>query len=167
MNLWCWLRWITSTLGKFLTSTSRQQAVVMGLSTMRPLHQAYLILLWEYTFRFKFKWWVIYWFFCLVLSICNSLQAPTAESDDVVEEDVPTFTGRHNGHELHTHAPISHLVCHFGGPASGELRSGENRALMTLAPANASIWLSFTRKAAREILKKMKIKIRNGKIVKN
>ena len=90
----------------------------------------------------------------------------SAVSDDDVEEDVPTFTGHHNGHELHTHAPISHLVCHFGGP--GELRGGENRALMTLAPAsNASIWLSFTRKAARETLKKMKIKIWNGKIVKN
>ena len=72
-------------------------------------------------------------------------------------EDVPTFTGRHNGHELHTHAPISHLVYHFGGPE--ELR-GESRALMALAPAN-------TRQAAREALKKMKIKIRNGKIVKN
>ena len=36
-----------------------------------------------------------------------------------------------------------------------------------LAPASASIWHSFTRKAAREALKKMKIKICNGKIVKN
>ena len=88
-----------------------------------------------------------------------------AESDDDVEEDVPTFTGHHNGHELHTHVPISHLVYHFRGP--GELCSRENHALMTLAPANALIWLSFTSKVARETLKKMKIKIWNGKIVKN
>jgi hypothetical protein len=38
---------------------------------------------------------------------------------------------------------------------------------MALALASASIWRSFTRKAAREALKKMKIKICNGKIVKN
>ena len=38
---------------------------------------------------------------------------------------------------------------------------------MALALASASIWHSFTRKAAREALKKMKIKICNGKIVKN
>ena len=88
-----------------------------------------------------------------------------AESDDDVEEDVPTFTGHHNGHELHTHVPISHLVYHFRGP--GELHGGENHALITLALANASIWLSFTQKVARETLKKMKMKIRNGKIVKN
>jgi hypothetical protein len=38
------------------------------------------------------------------------------------EETAPTFTGRYRGHELHTHAPINHLVYHFG---PGELR-GEN-----------------------------------------
>jgi hypothetical protein len=78
------------------------------------------------------------------------------------EETMPTFTGRYHGHELHTHAPISHLVYHFG---PGEL-CGENRMHMMLTPASASIWLSFTQKAAREALKKMRLKIPGGKMVR-
>jgi len=78
------------------------------------------------------------------------------------EEAAPTFTGHYRGHELHTHAPINHLVYHFG---PGELRR-ENRAQMALTADSASIWLSFTRKAAREALKKMRIKIPGGKMVR-
>ena len=52
----------------------------------------------------------------LFMTISDCLQAPTTESDDDMEEDVPTFTGRHNGHKLHTHTPASHLVYHFGAP---------------------------------------------------
>jgi hypothetical protein len=63
----------------------------------------------------------------MLRTISDCPQAPTAKYDDGMEEDVPTFTGRHNGHELHAHAPINHLVYHFAGP--GELR-GESRALM-------------------------------------
>lgn len=75
---------------------------------------------------------------------------------------MPIFTGRYRGHELHTHAPINHLIYHFG---PGEL-CGENRSQMVLTAASASIWLSFTQKAAREALKKMRLKIPGGKMVK-
>jgi hypothetical protein len=78
------------------------------------------------------------------------------------EEAAPTFTGRYHGHELHTHAPINHLVYRLG---PGELR-GENRAQMVLTAASASIWLSFTQKAAREALKNMRLKILGGKMVR-
>jgi len=37
---------------------------------------------------------------------------------------------------------------------------------MALTADSASIWLSFTRKAAREALKKMRIKIPGGKMVR-
>jgi hypothetical protein len=37
---------------------------------------------------------------------------------------------------------------------------------MTLSPTCASVWLSFTQKAAKEALKKMRIKIPGGKMVK-
>jgi hypothetical protein len=37
---------------------------------------------------------------------------------------------------------------------------------MMLSPACASIWLSFTQKVAKEALKKMRIKIPGGKMVK-
>jgi hypothetical protein len=37
---------------------------------------------------------------------------------------------------------------------------------MVLTPASASIWLSFTQKAAREALKKMRLKIPGGKVVR-
>jgi len=67
------------------------------------------------------------------------------------EETAPTFTGHYHGHKLHTHAPINLLVCHFG--------PGENRTQMVLTAASASIWLSFTQKAAMEALKKMRLKI--------
>ena len=75
---------------------------------------------------------------------------------------MPTFTGRYHGHELHTHAPINHLVYHFG---PGEL-CGENQTQMVLTAASALIWLSFTQKAAKEALKKMTLKIPGGKMVR-
>ena len=78
------------------------------------------------------------------------------------EETAPTFTGCYRGHELHTQVPINHLVYHFG---PGELRR-ENRAQMMLTAASASIWLAFTQKAAREALKKMRLKIPGGKMVR-
>ena len=78
------------------------------------------------------------------------------------EDTAPTFTGHYHGHKLHTHAPINHLVYHFG---PGELR-GENRMQMVLTAASASIWLSFTQKAAREALKKMRLKIPGGRMVR-
>jgi hypothetical protein len=89
--------------------------------------------------------------------------ANDSDSDvDMEESSAPTFSGRYCGHDLHTHAPINHLVYHLG---PGQLR-GENRSHMMLSPACASIWLSFTQKVAKEALKKMRIKIPGGKMVK-
>ena len=91
-----------------------------------------------------------------------SLQVPNNNSDDEVEDKTtPTFTRHYCSHELHMHAPINHLVCHF---RPSELQ-GENRAQMALTAASASIWLSFTQKAAKEALKKMRLKIPGGKMV--
>jgi hypothetical protein len=67
------------------------------------------------------------------------------------EETAPTFTGHYRGHKLHTHVPVNLLVYHFG--------PGENRTQMVLTAASASIWLSFTQKAAMEALKNMRLKI--------
>jgi len=60
--------------------------------------------------------------------------------------------------------PINYLVYHF---RPGEL-CRENRAqiLIALTAARASIWLLFTQKVAREALKKMRIKIPGGKMVR-
>ena len=78
------------------------------------------------------------------------------------EETAPTFTGRYHGHELHMHVPINHLVYHF---RPGEL-CGENQMQMVLTATSASIWLSFTQKAVREALKKMRLKIPEGRMVR-
>ena len=57
------------------------------------------------------------------------------------------------------HAPIN-LVYHFG-PGDLQGRTDHKMALT----ASASIWLSFTQKAVKEALEKMRLKIPGGKMV--
>jgi hypothetical protein len=56
--------------------------------------------------------------------------------------------------------PIN-LVYHFG---PGELQGGTKHKMALTA--SASIWLSFTQKAVKEALKKMRLKIPGGKMVR-
>jgi hypothetical protein len=74
----------------------------------------------------------------------------------------PPFSGRYRNFELHTHAPVKHLY-HLGLAAF----VGDNRANLTLTAINASLWLSLTQKAASEALKKLRIKIPEGKLSNN
>jgi len=71
------------------------------------------------------------------------------------DETAPMFTARYRGHGLHMRVPIDHLAS-----------CGENRAQMALTAASASIWLSFTQKAAKEALKEMRLKIPGGKMIR-
>ena len=74
------------------------------------------------------------------------------------ENSAPLFSGRHRKHDLHTHAPINQLVYHLGPKAL----VGDNRAHLTLTAAHGATWLEFTQKAAREALKKMKMRVPGG-----
>ena len=80
--------------------------------------------------------------------------------DDELEEAVaPPFSGRYRNFELHTHAPVNHLgLADF---------VGDNRANLTLTTIKAGLWLSLTQKAASEALKKLRIKIPEGKLSNN
>jgi len=83
------------------------------------------------------------------------------DSDDDMspeENSAPLFSGRHRKHDLHTHAPINQLVYHLGPKAL----VGDNRAHLTLTAAHGATWLKFTQKAAREALKKMKMRVPGG-----
>jgi len=60
-----------------------------------------------------------------------------------------------------THAPINQLVYHLGHKAL----VGDNCAHLTLTAAHEATWLEFTQKAAREALKKMKMRIPGGNML--
>ena len=77
------------------------------------------------------------------------------------ESSAPLFSGRHRNHDLHTHTPINQLVYHLGHKAL----VGDNRAHLTLTAAHEATWLEFTQKAAREALKKMKMRIPGGNML--
>ena len=77
------------------------------------------------------------------------------------ESLAPLFSGRYHNHDLHTHAPINQLVYHLGHKAL----VGDNRAHLTFTAAHGATWLEFTQKAAREALKKMKMRIPGGNML--
>ena len=94
-----------------------------------------------------------------------ALQAATEDFDDDMspeEGSAPLFSGRHRNHDLHTHAPINQLVYHLGHKAL----LGDNRAHLALTATHGNTWLELTQKAAKEALKKMKMKIPGGKMLK-
>ena len=75
----------------------------------------------------------------------------------------PLFSGQYHGHDLHTHAPINHLVYHLGLCAFQE---NNCFAYLMLIAAHASAWVVYNKAAAKEALKKMKLKILGGKMPK-
>jgi hypothetical protein len=87
--------------------------------------------------------------------------AQNDDNDDGVEEAIaPPFSGRYRNFDLHTHAPIGHLLYHLGPTAF----VGENHGNLTLTNANAALWTTLTQKIVAETLKKMRLKIPGGKM---
>jgi len=85
------------------------------------------------------------------------------DSDEELEEAMaPPFSCQYRNFELHTHAPIKHLLYHLGPTAF----VGDNRTNQALTTTNADLWLSLTQKAASEALKKLRVKIPGGKFIK-
>ena len=71
------------------------------------------------------------------------LQDDGDSDDDVEEAMAPPFSRRYRNFELHTHAPIKHLLYHLGPAAF----LGDNHANLTLTTVNAGLWLSLTQKS--------------------
>ena len=75
----------------------------------------------------------------------------------------PPFSCQYCNSELHTHAPIKHLLYHLGPTAF----VGDSHANQALTATNAGLWLLLTQKAVSEALKKLRVKILGGKFIKN
>jgi hypothetical protein len=74
----------------------------------------------------------------------------------------PIFAEHFRNADLHTHAPINHLIYHLGPKAMVPLSAGS----LTLTDSAARSWHTFTRPGAvREELEKLpKLKIPGGKM---
>jgi hypothetical protein len=75
------------------------------------------------------------------------------------EAIAPPFSCQYRNFELHTHAPIKHLLY-----AQLPFLVITTLTFSTLQTVNAGLWLSLTQKAASEALKKLRIKILGGKL---
>ena len=83
-------------------------------------------------------------------------------SDDELEEVALPFLGRYRNFDLHTQAPIKHLLYHLGPVAF----VGDNQSNLTLTDISHGLWLLLTQKATTEALKKLKIKVPRGQVPK-